>query len=237
VNFKRKIVAADLEGLPVEARQEVRAWLLAPPPGAHFLFQFKRALLALGALQLLVGAVELVAANWTALGRWGRLGLIEVALLLAFAVAYRLGVEAPPSCGEGRGEWRLLTARWMLTLAAGLVGVLLAAIGQTFQTGASSYLLFTAWAALTLPWVVAARFAPLTVGWWVVVNIALQLGMIQSFSFFPRAAVAHDSKFPLSPSAGVACHRSQRRGLRYGPGLLAACAGARGGIVGSLFGL
>jgi uncharacterized membrane protein len=52
---------------------------------------------------------------------------------------------------------------------------LLALIGQTYQTGADPYELFTAWALLMLPWVLLARLPALWVMWLVVLHVAYVL--------------------------------------------------------------
>jgi uncharacterized membrane protein len=58
-------------------------------------------------------------------------------------------------------------------LAASLaIGALLALIGQTYQTGADTYELFTVWAVLILPWVLLARLPALWVLWLVIVHVA-----------------------------------------------------------------
>jgi uncharacterized membrane protein len=56
-----------------------------------------------------------------------------------------------------------------------LLGGLLALIGQTYQTGADTWELFTLWAALALPWAFAGRHAAVWLLWIAVANIALGL--------------------------------------------------------------
>ena len=58
--------------------------------------------------------------------------------------------------------WRAipkLVGEIALFAAAVLVGELLAVFGQTYQTGADPYGLFSTWALVILPWVVASRFS------------------------------------------------------------------------------
>ncbi len=117
--------------------------LPAPGPGAwrHFL---DRALLVLGGLLATSGIVYFFAFNWEALGRLGRLGLVEGAVVLAALGAWRLGLERLPG-------------QVLLTVAAALVGPLLGVYGQTYQTGADAYALFLSWAILIVPWVLVGR--------------------------------------------------------------------------------
>jgi uncharacterized membrane protein len=56
-----------------------------------------------------------------------------------------------------------------------LTGVLLAVIGQVYQTGADVFELFVAWAALILPWTVISRHAAHWLLWLVVAEVALVL--------------------------------------------------------------
>jgi uncharacterized membrane protein len=117
---------------------------------------------AAGVLSLAAGIVFLVAFNWRELGVYGRFATVEVPLLAALAVAWMQGVAR-------------LSGRLALLLAVILTGVLLVLFGQTYQTGANLYELFLGWAALTLPWVIACRWAPCWGLWLLLVNVALML--------------------------------------------------------------
>jgi uncharacterized membrane protein len=57
-------------------------------------------------------------------------------------------------------------------------------MGQIYQTGADSELLFAGWAALTLPWVLAGRAPWLWLFWLLLVNVALGLFMSGRVSLF-----------------------------------------------------
>ena len=127
----------------------------------------ERLLLGLGAGLLAAGAICLVAYNWSSLPRWGRFGLAQAVLLLVLAAAWRLGI------GTRHGKAAL-------TLAAALVGPLLALHGQTYQTGAELSGLFLAWAALALPWTLAARAAS---GWLLWLAIA-ETGLLLHLTYF-----------------------------------------------------
>lgn len=118
---------------------------------------------------LLSGAVLLVAAigyfvayNWEAMGRFAKIGLLELALIAAAALALYWPAD------EFRGRVALLAAVL-------LIGPLFAFIGQTYQTGADTFELFRAWALLALPWALLARWRPVWCAWLVVANLALSL--------------------------------------------------------------
>ncbi len=95
-------------------------------------------LLAAGTLLLLAGAAFFFAFNWNDLQRFVKMTVVALPLIVSASMAARLGIDRV----EGK-VW----------LAAGvvLIGVLLAVIGQIYQTGADSELLFFGWAVLALP--------------------------------------------------------------------------------------
>lgn len=134
------------------ARPDARAWRLALQR-----FAFLGGVLALG-----FGAVFFVAANWSALSPVGRLGLLQALFVAAIGAA----LWRPPPHPVGRGA---------LLLAFLGAGTLFALFGQTFQTGADIYELFTIWTLLGLPLVAAARWSAVTAAWLTVANIALAL--------------------------------------------------------------
>ncbi|WP_217806087.1 DUF2157 domain-containing protein [Halomonas sp. BC1] len=90
------------------------------------------------------------------------LGLLQAVLLLAVGMA--LWQARRP-----RGR------QLALCMAVCVVGVLLALIGQVYQTGADPWQLFAGWAVLALPWVVMARLSELWLLWWGLVNMAIWL--------------------------------------------------------------
>lgn len=83
-------------------------------------------------------------------------------MLLAVGAAWKLGLD------RIAGQAALLTA----TL---LAGALLALVGQTYQTGADPYELFTVWALAVTPWAVVGRFASLWLVWIGLLNTAVWL--------------------------------------------------------------
>ncbi len=122
----------------------------------------RRALLALGLGQFLSGVVFFFAYNWADLSENAKFGIVEGAIALTIIGALLVGPDR-------------LVARMLLIAASVLVGVLLAVIGQTFQTGADAYELFLAWAVLILPWVIASRSAALWLVWFVILQLAVSL--------------------------------------------------------------
>jgi uncharacterized membrane protein len=138
----------------------------ATPSRAEWHRFLSRTLTLLGAALVLAGIVCFFAYNWNRIGRFGKLGLIEAGIVGATLV----------------GWWRLprLSGQVALTAAAVLVGPLLGVIGQTYQTGADPYGLFLTWAAVIVPWVIAARFTTLWVVQVVVLDVALALWWSQA---------------------------------------------------------
>lgn len=100
-----------------------------------------------------------IAANWDAFGKFGRFGLIGAVIALAGLVS----IAAP----------RLRAPASLIGVMA--VGGLLALFGQTYQSGADAWQLFALWAALTLPWALAARHDAVWCAWVVVAMTAIAL--------------------------------------------------------------
>ena len=126
-------------------------------------------LLGLGTVLLISGIVFFFAANWSALGRFSRFALVESALLVSLVAAWRLG-ESP-----GGKAARLASVL--------LVGVLLALVGQTYQTGADSWELFATWTLLVLPWVLLEKDSLLWFTWVVLANLSA-ITYVSTFSGF-----------------------------------------------------
>lgn len=119
----------------------------------------------LGALALGLGVIFLIAANWDALGRFARLGLVALAISALTAVAAYFGPERALS-------------RAALLAAALMVGALLAVLGQTYHSGAGVEQLLLVWCVLILPWCWVAQR-----GWmWllplVLVNSSIFIGAV-----------------------------------------------------------
>jgi uncharacterized membrane protein len=122
----------------------------------------RHALLALGAGQFLAGIVFFFAYNWNDLTDIGKFATVETALVIAAGGALLVGID------RAFGQ--------VLSIAASvLTGVLLAVIGQVYQTGADAFELFVAWAVLILPWAVVSRSAVHWLLWLIVADVALAL--------------------------------------------------------------
>jgi uncharacterized membrane protein len=135
--------------------------LLQILPDAHAWRRFlDRLTLFAGTTALGAALIFFVAANWAAIGRFGKFGLVETVVVAAVGVYAVLGPERASS------KAALLAA----TLA---LGALLAFVGQTYQTGADTFELFSSWAALMLPWVLLARMPAMWILWIAVVNLAV----------------------------------------------------------------
>ena len=121
-----------------------------------------RAILAIGAGHLLAGIVSFFAYNWDDMSAFAKFATVEVALVIALAGAWLAGIARP-------------VGQMLLIAASILVGVLLAVIGQVYNTDADYHVLFFAWAALILPWTLASRSAAHWTVWLVVLYLALSL--------------------------------------------------------------
>lgn len=129
----------------------------------------RHALLALGASQFLAGVIFFFAYNWHDLSDIAKFAIVESALVIAVAGAWLVGLD--------RAFGQVL-----LIAASVLTGVLLAVIGQVYQTGADAFELFVAWALLILPWVVISRSAVHWLLWLVVAETALALYGVQALA-------------------------------------------------------
>jgi uncharacterized membrane protein len=121
-----------------------------------------RAVLAVGAGHLLAGIVFFFAYNWADMPAVAKFAVIEADIVLACAGSWLAGFERP-------------VGQALLIGASVLVGVLLAVIGQVYNTGADAYSLFAAWTLLILPWTVASRSAAHWCVWLVVSHCAARL--------------------------------------------------------------
>jgi uncharacterized membrane protein len=158
----------ELDGLVAHYRltppQVERALALAharPSPQETLNFA-TRALVLAGVLSLAAGVVFLIAANWSELRVFGRFVMVEALLLISLVLAFL----RPPPHPIGR---HALLGGFVLA------GVLLALVGQTYQTGANVYELFLLWAVLGLPIVLAGQWSILWMAWVLVLNTALGL--------------------------------------------------------------
>ena len=133
----------------------------------HFIDQL---LLWFAGLALAFAMMFFIAYNWAAFGRFGKFALVEGSIILIIALYGYLGRES-------------LLSKVLLTVSSILLGVLLALVGQTYQTGADPWQLFFYWAVLILPWVVVSRFSALWMLWIFLINVSILL-YIEAFRGF-----------------------------------------------------
>ncbi|MFV5491607.1 DUF2157 domain-containing protein [Acinetobacter sp. ASP199] len=126
-----------------------------------------RYLKVLGLALITVSLLYLIAANWWMLPDPVQLVIPMLILLCSAAASVYLNQQ----------EW----VRQSLDTVSGLMlGLSLAVIGQTYQTGADSYLLFLLWSALLLPWLYRSNIG-IFVMLCVVSQLTLYLYFKQSF--------------------------------------------------------
>ncbi|MGO4813636.1 DUF2157 domain-containing protein [Cupriavidus sp. 2MCAB6] len=140
-------------------------WPGTEPDAAQWRTWLDRTLLMLGAALLCAGVIVFFAFNWQDLHKFAKFGLLAGALTLLAGFAWL----RPPADMAGLAA---------LCGAQVVAGVLLAVIGQVYQTGADAWQLFALWALLAIPWALAARAAP---HWWVVIVLA-NVALLRYFS-------------------------------------------------------
>jgi len=146
-------------GLLKDAAAE-RALAMIRPARALWLWT-SRMLLLLGAALTLSGIIFFFAYNWTKLTGLHKLGLIQICIIALIVIVSVRGREK-------------LSSKVMVLAASVITGVLLAAYGQVYQTGADAFELFIWWAILILGWVAVSEFA----GLWIVELAVLFTGII-----------------------------------------------------------
>jgi uncharacterized membrane protein len=169
---KRTTMVSLIENRNIEKEnipQALREVGVIPAPKAwyHFIDQL---LLWFAGLALAFSMMFFIAFNWTAFGRFGKFALVEGSILLTVLL-------------YGYVSEKSLLSKVLLMVSSLLLGVLLALVGQTYQTGADPWQLFFYWAILILPWVVASRFSALWMFWIFLINISLLL-YVEAFRGF-----------------------------------------------------
>jgi uncharacterized membrane protein len=154
------------------------------------------------------------------LGRFGKFALVEAAIVAALGIGLWRGLDS-------------LAGRAALVGAALLAGVLLALVGQVYQTGADTFELFAAWAVAILAWVAVGRQPALWVIWLALVNIAVAIyyrtfGGFLGMLFGPTIALW--ALFAVNTAALVAWEVLALRGIRWldvrwAPRVLAVASG------------
>jgi len=117
---------------------------------------------SLGALFLMSGVIFFFAYNWADLSKVQKFSLLQVSIVLLAVFIIKQGVETH-------------AGKLAVVAVAVLLGVLMAVFGQTYQTGADPYELFTAWACIIFPMALVVRFQVLWILWLLIANIAISL--------------------------------------------------------------
>lgn len=126
-----------------------------------------RSLLWFGVTFFLSGVIFFCAFNWESLHPFVKFALIQTGIALSIFAS--LNKRIPPIIKQA-----------LVLGACILIGVFLAVFGQVYQTGANSYVLFTTWTLLILPWVFLQNFSPLWAIFFIVGQIGLTLWRNQS---------------------------------------------------------
>jgi len=126
--------------------------------------------LVLGTLLAVSGVIFFFAYNWDEIGRFSRFALVQGLIVLTLAGVWHLGLEK-------------ITGKVALLASGILVGVLLALVGQTYQTGADTYELFAVWCVLLIPWAFLSRFDMMWLFCLMLLNTAITL-YYQTFGGF-----------------------------------------------------
>jgi uncharacterized membrane protein len=148
----------------IKQGEEQKALVLAgvtpnPSQWKHFLDQL---MLWMGALFCGAALIFFFAYNWDAMGKYAQFAIAEVAIITSILFYFKL-------------EKHSMASKACLLFASLCVGALLALVGQTYQTGADTYELFTAWAIAIVAWVFIARLAALWLFWILLINVAVSL--------------------------------------------------------------
>lgn len=214
----------DIEATPLRLRELVRRKALAKEKfddavdlvsGAYDPRRALQAvLLAMATALIVAGVAFFVAANWQALGKFARLGLVAAFVVAGVVVSV---VVSPRSVG----------GRAALTVSGLVTGPALFLFGQTYQTGADAWELFAGWLLLLLPFAFAARFAGL---WWIallLLHAATLLFLDQRFDLSDDDIVVYGPFFVVADAAAlvisdVMARRNKRRALSRGTAVIFA---------------
>lgn len=193
----------------------------AIPSGADWYRFLDKLLLALGALLAVSGVIFFFAYNWDDLGRFSRFALVQGLIVITLGGVWYLGLEK-------------ISGKVALFAAGVLVGVLLALVGQTYQTGADTFELFAVWCVLILPWAILSKFDLMWLFCLFLLNVAIVL-YYQTFGGFFSVALGVEQilwlLFMINTLALVIWEwlahsgRSSRRNVRWMTRLLATISG------------
>jgi uncharacterized membrane protein len=118
--------------------------------------------MSLGVGFLAAGIIMFFAYNWDSLGKFSKIGLIELLIIITVSLVLFTKVKRD-------------IKNICLTGASVLVGVLFAVFGQIYQTGANAFDLFLGWTLSVTLWVFIAAFGPLWLIYMVLINATILL--------------------------------------------------------------
>jgi uncharacterized membrane protein len=159
-------------------------------------------LLILGTTLVLAGIIFFFAYNWAEINHLTKFGLIELGILVMASFTAWYGLQH-------------LVGQLALFATAILVGILLAVMGQSYQTGADAFELFLTWAILIIPWVLIGQFAPLWLLLLLLFNLSLSLYWEQVIDYedFFYSTKLYLLLFALNGTALFAWEYAHRQGV------------------------
>lgn len=164
---------------------------------------FDRMLLSAGAALFIIGLGFLVAFNWHALPKFGKLGLVEAGIVACFATAGLKGLDS------NLGNAALISG-------SVLIGIFLAVFGQIYQTGADPWELFAGWAALTVGFALLGRSQILWMIWSLLVDLAIVLfvGQVLAVDGHPLSLTLWVAALLAAVNGGLLALRARWRETR-----------------------
>jgi uncharacterized membrane protein len=130
-----------------------------------------------GSAFVVVGVLFFFAFNWSELGRFDKLGLIQIVMVIVLLLLARIEKQS--------SNQRDIYRRTYLFVFSCLTGILFGLIGQIYQTGADTYQLFLVWSLAITPFTWCSRCQFHWLLWIGVTNIAALLFINLHFrSFF-----------------------------------------------------
>lgn len=146
------------------------------------------------------GVIVFFAANWQALSRWGRFGLVLAVFVTVIALAMKAGLDR-------------LAGRAFALVALVLVGPVFAVYGQEWQTGADAFDLFVAWAVLATGFAWASRLELAWAAWLSIVHVAIWLWLDQWFGSLEDLWLARTTVAVFDAGVVAVARRVGLRGL------------------------
>ena len=143
----------------------------------NFFIFLRLVLLWIGALSLIIALMMFMALNWDELGKFTKFLMVELSMLLAVVIYYF------------SDKYQQLQ-KILLMVASISLGIFLALIGQTYQTGADPWQLFAFWALLMTPWAMIAKSSSLWVLWIILINLA-------SILYYQKFDLSFDAFFEM----------------------------------------